>query len=471
MWLGVGGAPVVSADGRPAKGTGARRLSPEGQRILALENETVAGHTCKVIELDGPLDVGRLRASVAERLPRAPKLSMRLTEIDGAPWWVPDPQVDIDAQVVESARSATADEAGFLATVSAIFAQHLDRSRPLWRIDVIPRMPGGGSALVWRIHHALADGLTAMRMAGTVLWDEQPAEGAASRALPGHGRGSAHTLPVRAGSASDSRAASAAGGAAAAEHHRLDGLLSAVREAPQPWLRSPFDGHIDGRRAVAFTTTGLGGLRQVAAATDGATVNDAVLAVVAGGLRRWLEAHHGHLGTVRVKVPVSLHSPPLTPGDAGSEPGNRDSFFCLDLPLGSADPIERMAAIRSATRVRKQGHDAQHLDALMHRLGSTPRLSRFAGRILAHPRSFALNVSNVPGPRRPVRVLTVPVRALYSLAEIGEHHALRVAVVSLADSLNFGLVADPTLLDDVDQLATDMQAEAGALIASSRRED
>jgi diacylglycerol O-acyltransferase / wax synthase len=471
MWLGVGGAPVVSADGRPAKGTGARRLSPEGQRILALENETVAGHTCKVIELDGPLDVGRLRASVAERLPRAPKLSMRLTEIDGAPWWVPDPQIDIDAQVVESARSATADEAGFLATVSAIFAQHLDRSRPLWRIDVIPRMPGGGSALVWRIHHALAGGLTAMRVAGTVLWDEQPAEGAASRALPGHGRGSAHTLPVRAGSASDSRAASATGGAAAAEHHRLDGLLSAVREAPQPWLRSPFDGHIDGRRAVAFTTTGLGGLRQVAAATDGATVNDAVLAVVAGGLRRWLEAHHGHLGTVRVKVPVSLHSPPLTPGDAGSEPGNRDSFFCLDLPLGSADPIERMAAIRSATRVRKQGHDAQHLDALMHRLGSTPRLSRFAGRILAHPRSFALNVSNVPGPRRPVRVLTVPVRALYSLAEIGEHHALRVAVVSLADSLNFGLVADPTLLDDVDQLATDMQAEAGALIASSRRED
>src|SRR5580698_7603433 len=457
MWLGVGGAPVVSADGRPAKGTGARRLSPEGQRILALENETVAGHTCKVIELDGPLDVGRLRASVAERLPRAPKLSMRQTEID--------------AQVVESARSATADEAGFLATVSAIFAQHLDRSRPLWRIDVIPRMPGGGSALVWRIHHALADGLTAMRIAGTVLWDEEPAEGAASRALPGHGRGSANTLPVRAGSASDSRAASATRGAAAAEHHRLDGLLSAVREAPQPWLRSPFDGHIDGRRAVAFTTTGLGGLRQVAAATDGATVNDAVLAVVAGGLRRWLEAHHGRLGTVRVKVPVSLHSPPLTPGDAGSEPGNRDSFFCLDLPLGSADPIERMAAIRSATRVRKQGHDAQHLDALMHRLGSTPRLSRFAGRILAHPRSFALNVSNVPGPRRPVRVLTVPVRALYSLAEIGEHHALRVAVVSLADSLNFGLVADPTLLDDVDQLATDMQAEAGALIASSRRED
>jgi diacylglycerol O-acyltransferase len=77
-----------------------------------------------------------------------------------------------------------------------------------------------------------------------------------------------------------------------------------------------------------------------------------------------------------------------------------------------------------------------------------------------------LNVSNVPGPRRPVHVLGVPVRALYSLAEIREHHALRVAVISLADTLNFGLSTDPTLLPDVEDLARDMQAEASALIAS-----
>jgi WS/DGAT/MGAT family acyltransferase len=449
----------MSADEGPAKATGARRLSPEARRILALENETVAGHTCKVIELDGPLDIDQLRASIAERLPRAPKLSMRLTEIDGAPWWVPDPQVDIAAQVVESARS-TADEAGFLATVSAIFAQHLDRSRPLWRMDVIPSTPWGGTALVWRIHHALADGLTAMRMAGAALWDEEPAEGSAPRVPPG-----------RAGSASGSGRGSASTSGPAGQHHHLAGLLAAAREAPQPWLRSPFDGHIDGLRSVAFTTARLGDLRRAAAATDGATVNDAVLAVVAGGLRRWLEAHHGHLGAVRVKVPVSLHTPPLTPSDADSQPGNRDSFFCLDLPLGSADPLERLAAIRCATRVRKQGHDAQHLDGLMRGLAHTPRLSRFADRVLAHPRSFALNVSNVPGPRRPVQVLGVPVRALYTLAEIREHHALRVSVVSLAGSLNFGLVADPTLLDDVDQLAADMHAEAAALIASGERKD
>ena len=152
------------------------------------------------------------------------------------------------------------------------------------------------------------------------------------------------------------------------------------------------------------------------------------------------------------------------PGEDGAQPGNRDSFFCLDLPLGSADPLERLAVIRRATLIRKQEHDAQQLDAIMQQLARTPRLSHFAEHVLAHPRSFALNVSNVPGPRRPVRVLGVPVRALYSLAEIGEHHALRVAVVSLAGTLNVGLVADPTLLADVNHLAADMHAEAAALI-------
>jgi diacylglycerol O-acyltransferase len=429
--------------------TQARPLSREDLSILALENDTVAGHTCKVIVLGGPLRLGALRSSIAARLPRSPRLSMRLGEVDGAPWWVPDPQVDVAAHVVEAASPGPVDEAGFRDTVASIFAQHLDRSRPLWRIDLIPRLAGGGSALIWRIHHALADGMTAMHMAGAVLWDEEPAAG------PRAPRPRRQPRP---------QAATAARPAA---HHRMATLLAAAREAPQPWLRSPFDGHIDARRTVAFTGARLDELHRVTAATSGATVNDAVLTVVAGGLRRWIEAHHGRLGAVRVKVPVSLHAPPSSPpgpGDDGGQPGNRDSFFCLDLPLGSANPLERLAAIRRATLVRKKEHDARQLDAVMHRLARTPRLSRFAEHVLAHPRSFALNVSNVPGPRRAVRVLGVPVGALYSLAEIGEHHALRVAVVSLAGTLNVGLVADPTLLADVDQLAAGMQAEAAALI-------
>jgi hypothetical protein len=203
----------------------------------------------------------------------------------------------------------------------------------------------------------------------------------------------------------------------------------------------------------------------VARATKGATLNDAILAAVAGALHRWLERHHGHFEAVRVKVPVSLHPSPEEVGDEGAVQGNRGSFFCLDLPVGAADPLQRLTTIQRATRTRKEHHDAERLDALMRELGKVPPLRRFAEQVLTHPRAFALNVSNVIGPRRPVRVLGVPVTELYSLAEIRERHSLRIAVVSLCDSLNFGLVADPSLVEDVAGLAADLEAEAAALVA------
>lgn len=412
-----------------------RRLTREDLAILELENELVAGHACKVVRLDDAIDIQRLRTAVDERLQAAPMLSMRLSEMNGEPWWIADPAIDLAEHVVEA--PGQGNEPDFLAAVARIFAQHLDRSRPLWRIDLIPHVGDGGSALVWRIHHALADGITMMRMAEALLWDEEQT--------------------ARPPATVNQRRAAATGPPATSGFGELKG---AAREAPQPWLRSPFDGHIGGQRSVALMSLVLQEIKSIAHAVDGATVNDVVLTLVAGGLRRWIEAHHGHLGAVRVKVPVSLHNVHGEPAAGELEPGNRDSFFCLDLPVGSAEPLDRLAAIRSATRIRKQEHDAQHLDALMRRLGRTPRLSHFAAHVLAHPRSFALNVSNVPGPRRPLRVLGTPVTAMYTLAEIREHHALRLAVVSLADSLNFGFVADPTIVADVDQLARDVQAEA-----------
>ena len=430
---------------RPRAARPVRRLSPEDLSILALESETVAGHMCKVILLAGGIDLELLRSSIAARLHRAPGLSMRLAEIDGAPWWVSDEALDPRAHVVHCDEPGPCDEARFRATVARLFEQRLDRSAPLWRVDVVPRLAGGGSALIWRIHHALADGSTAMRMASAALWDEDP-----------------HADALDAASLAQPPLSRRASGVA---HQRLGGLLTAAREAPRPWMRSPFAGRVGARRAVAFVTVELDALHRVARAADGATINDAVLTLVAGGVHRWLEARHGHLGAVRVKVPVSLHGLAPGPGDQDAEPGNRDSFFCLDLPLGIADPLDRLAAICRATRVRKQGHDAEHLDALMRQLAHVPRLRQFAERVLAHPRSFALNVSNVHGPRGPVRVLGVPARALYSLAEIRPDHALRIAALSFADTLGFGLTADPTLLPDVDALASAMQTEAASLTA------
>jgi Wax ester synthase/diacylglycerol acyltransferase catalytic domain/WS/DGAT C-terminal domain len=437
--------PGTEAGARSSSPTAARWLTAEDRSILALETETVAGHTCKVIVLADPIDPARLRGSIAARLPGVVPLHLRLAEADGRPCWVEEPVVDLSAHVVVDGPDQAIGDAGLRATVARVFEQRLDRTRPLWRIDIVPRLERGGSALIWRLHHAVADGATFMRVAQAVLWDE-PAASDPARATVPH-RGSRPVAPE-----------------SGRRRHALEAL---AREAPHPWHRTPFNGHIDARRSVAFASVDLNALRRAARATDHATVNDAVLTVVSGGLRRWLESMHGRLGPIRVKVPVSLHHVPGPEAGDGEEPGNRDSFFCLDLPLGPEDPVARLAEVRRSTRVRKEGHDAEHLDALMIRLGHVPHLRGFAEHVLAHPRSFALNVSNVPGPRRPVTVTGIPVRSLHSLAEIREHHALRVAVVSLADRLHFGMTADPTLLAGVDRLAADLGAEADALLAAT----
>jgi diacylglycerol O-acyltransferase / wax synthase len=418
------------------------RLSSEDLDILSLENETVAGHTCKVIVLDGEIDPDRLTASIASRLDRGPELRLRLQSVDGDPWWGSAATVDLDRHVVVHEGGGRLDDAGLRAKVARLFEQRLDRSEPLWRMDVLPELSDGRSAVIWRMHHALADGTTFMRLASAVLWDQE-----VDRVRS--------TGPPSERSPTSSRST---------ESQRSRPIRTFVRETPRPWSRSPFDGHIGAQRSVAFATARLDGLHRAAAACEGATVNDAVLAAVAGGLRRWLEAGHGHLGVVRVKVPVSLHGMPAHRGDDGRQPGNRDSFFCVDLPLGATNPLDRLETIRRATRSRKDGHDAERLDALMRDLGrASPRLRQFAERALAHPRSFALNVSNVKGPRRPVHVLRLPVRSFHSVAEIRERHALRVAVMSLADTISFGLCADPTLIPDVDKLAEFMQVEATVL--------
>lgn len=417
-------------------------LTDEDLSILALENDTVAGHSCKVIILEDRIDPDVLRASIASRLDRAPRLCLRLGDVDGESSWVPVEEVDLNAQVVVARGAEPLDLLEFRRTVAKTFEERLDRSRPLWRIDVIPQLAWGGSALIWRIHHALADGFASMQMARGALWDEEPLPKARK---PESGKPSKSHQQIA--------------------HDRLAALRVAMREAPQPWLRSPFSGSICAEREVAFASVEFQGLRDAARATDGATLNDAILAVVAAGLHRWLEGHHGQLEAVRVKVPVSLHDPAGTGQAQGAQAGNRDSFFCLDLPVGPAEPLERLAAIHRQTRTRKDEHDAQTLDALMHELAKVPPLRQFAERVLAHPRSFALNVSNVVGPRRPCRVVGSRVNELYSLAEIREQHALRIAVVSFCDSLNFGLMADPTLLDDVAGMAADIEAEAAALVA------
>ena len=408
-------------------------LTDEDRAILALETRSVAGHTCKVVLIGpGAPSAERLAAAIERRLHAVPALTRRLAGSERQPVWVDDDRFDIGAHVSDAGVDPC-DESALRTEVARLFAERLDRARPLWHLDVVAR-PGGRAAIVWRVHHALADGTVAMQFADAVLWDDNQEAAPASRpAPPAHDPG---------------------------RHLRLAAFVRhEVELAPRP---SPFDGTIGYEREVAFAAAPLRALHDAARRLADATVNDAVLTAVAGGLRMWIQHHHGRLGRVRVKVPVSLHHP-------GDGEGNRDSFFTLELPVGEPDPVGRLAAVRAATAERKACHDAETLDVLMRDLARvSPQLEHFCRRVEASPRTFALNVSNVPGPARRVTVMGAPVEAAYSLAEIGERHALRIAVVSLTGQLNFGFCSDPAIVGDLDLLAHAVEAEASALLAAAR---
>lgn len=425
-------------------------LTEEDRAILDLEGPTIVGHTCKVIRLAPPgVDLDRLRERIGERLGRAPVLRMRLGGEPGSPSWVEDPGFEL-ARHVGAAAGPDGGTAGQLepadtpALVARLFAEQLGRDHPLWRID-LAALADGGVLVVWRLHHALADGTVGVRLARELLWDEgaEPAP-----------------EPRRGGAGDPGRAA---GGA---DQRRRRGHLARllVREFPEALHHSPFDGEIGRRREVAFASVPLAPLHDAAKALCGASVNDAVLAVVAGGIRTWLGHEHHSAGPLRFKVPVSLHS-------EGDDAGNRDSFFTLPVHLEEPDPVVRLAEIHAATSARKSACDAERIGALAESAEAhSPPLAALLERLEASPRSFALCVSNVPGPRQPVRLAGAEVSSLHSLAEVGRRHGLRVAVVSLAGGLHFGICADPGLVGDLGPMVAGLEADADALVAAAPRQ-
>jgi WS/DGAT/MGAT family acyltransferase len=416
---------------------GAEPLSAEDARILALERGAVRGHTCKLVVLDGVVATDALRGHFGSRLARERLLGLRLVTGD-PPAWEPDRSFAIERQVRDG---GSVDEPGLRALVGELMAERLPRDRPLWALDAVV-VGGDRTALVWRIHHALADGMTAMRMARSVLFDDVGPATSPAAAPPVVQRAPHRCLRSR----------------LAPLREALDVPGTLRRELARRGIETALDVEVGDRREVAFVDVDLDEVRRIGhALPERATVNDVVLAAVAGGLRAWLTELGAQLGGLRVKVPVSLHQP----GDGAS---NRDSFICVDLPLEEPDPVARLRAIAGETVERKAHHDADSLDSffrdLSHVSGS---LERFAEHWAMSPRVFTLNVSNVPGPRGPLSVLGRPVLSVHSLAEIAHRHALRVAVVSAGGRIGFGLCADADAVGSPQPIADGIAAELAAL--------
>ena len=416
-------------------------LSAEDARILALESGAIRGHTCKVMVIAGDRSADQLRAHLETRLGGAPQLTRRLDPAPGPPAWDDDSDFSLERHLTE--REAL-DDAGLARLVAEAMETPLDRDRPLWAIDMAP-LAGGRTALVWRIHHALADGVTAMRMARELLLDERVAE------QPGQRSGRAGAPP--------GRRHSLASTARSAAH-----VPRTLRQELGPQAqRSPLDRAVGPHREVAFVDAPLDELLRIGhAAPERATVNDVALSAVSAGLRAWLDGLGAPAASLRAKVPVSLHRP------GEPDTANRDSFMFVDLPLDEHDPLARLAAVTHETRARKERHDAETLHAFFRDLSHLSRsLERHAQHWAMSPRVFTLNVSNVPGPAGPQSVLGAPLLELHSLAEIAHHHALRVAIVSAAGRISFGLCADADAIDDLSPIAEGIGGEIDALSAAT----
>lgn len=432
------------------------RLSAEDERILALEHGSVVGHWCKVLILDGTIDAARVCRAVEARLPFAPRLRQRLEMLPrgfGRPVWVTDRAFDVAWHVRPAGVPTPLDERGLRAFIAALMQQRLDRRRPLWRLDVVP-LTGDRTALVWRVHHCMADGFTAMRIGADCIWTEEATAATAPPALGGVLPSAEARRQLLLAAALDRAAAGAREARAlardlAAVRHWRDGVarvravaVSARRElAPSP-VASAFDAPLGRRRAIAWTAMPLSDLHAAAKRVgSGVTLNDAVVALIASGTAAWSARDaERSLPSLRVRIPVSLH------GGAHAEASNRDSFIDVDVPLGEADVIERLRIINTETAARKAAHDADNVDRLLRAMAALPWGSHLVA-LTGGPHEFALCISNVVGPRTAVRVDGVPVSEIHSVVEVAQHHDLRASVISCGDRLSVCLCADADRVD------------------------
>lgn len=446
------------------------RLTREDAEILELEHGEIAGHTVKVLILErgpdvAPLTLDGLRARVAARIARVPRARQRLEPTPlglGPPVWVDDAGFDLDLHVRRVPTKGTVAARRLRELVGEAMSGRLPRDRPLWDLQLVSPLPRRRVALLARFHHAWVDGLTGLKVLRTLLYDDpendapavdgwRPAPGPRTAELVAGALGERVTgLAAAAGALARTATSPERWRLGAQELARLPGAVR--REVMPGKAESPFAGEIGRRRAVAWTTASLADYKAIEhAAGEHTTVNDVLLAVVAGGVRTWL----GHVAgdqPLRCKVPVSLHR-----RDDGPEVGNRDSFMIVELPVGERDARARLRSIHRQTAERKRHHDAETLDALFSDLALVaPPLERLLTRVTGTSRAFAVNVSNIPGPRDPVRVLGADLEELLVFAEIKLDHGLRVSAASLCGAMSIGVCADPSVVPDLDALAAAM---------------
>ncbi|GAA1276562.1 wax ester/triacylglycerol synthase family O-acyltransferase [Pseudonocardia aurantiaca] len=461
------------------------RLSPLDASFLFAEHRTAAMHVGAVMTFappaDAPFDADAFMELIGHRLALVPRYRQKVREVPGGlglPVWVDDPDFDLAFHVRRSALPAPGTEEVLLELVGRLLARQLDRSRPLWEVYIVEGLADGRFAVVTKTHHAMVDGLASMDI-GAVLLDLAPEP----RETPGEEWNPAREpsgLELAASAAAHAlcrprevldvagRALADIREAAGAVSRTVEGVLAAGRSAAMTRPVQPLNAATGEQRRYAMLRTSLADHRTVRK-TQGGTVNDVVLAVVAGALRQWLISCGEPLTTdtsVRAMVPVSVRARARN----GTRSGNSISAYLVDLPVAEEDPIVRLATVREAMEVHKRSGQAVGARALVGLVGLAPPLVHSLGARLASQYSsnfYNVLVTNVPGPPRPLYAMGGRMLDMFPVVPLAGGQAVAVGITSYDGGVHYGLTADRDALPDVNVLAKAMGESLAELVELS----
>jgi diacylglycerol O-acyltransferase len=463
--------------------------------FLAMETPAMYGHVGSICILDPstaetPLTLAHVTELIESRLHLIPPFRRRLVEVPlglDQPYWIEDPDFDIEYHVRELALPAPGDDQQLAEQAARLHARHLDRRRPLWELYLIHGLSGDRVAIYTKVHHAAIDGVSGNDILAAVLDttpEGRPSEDVPTRVVESEPSAlsmlarSAWSLagnPLRGARLTYSLARSLPSLAASPARPRLpviDRLLgrdAKVVLGSSSGLRAPatpFNKPIGPHRRWAFRTVPFEDVRAVKNAS-GTTVNDVVMALCAGALRRYLDDHDElPEAPLIAAVPVSVRTE-----DQQGTGGNRVSMMMAALPTNLIDPAERLQASHEAMRAAKEQHGAMPADlladvtqfAMPALAGQAARLSARL-RLLERINPFNLIISNVPGPNIPLYYAGAKLLAYYPLSAVAEGQGLNITVMSYGGGLHFGLIADRDLVPDLDVMAGYLVEELKVLV-------
>ncbi|HEX3814884.1 MAG TPA: wax ester/triacylglycerol synthase family O-acyltransferase [Mycobacteriales bacterium] len=457
------------------------RLSALDVSFLYLEDATTPMHVGGVLVFARPrggFDYGRLVSLVEERIGQVPRFRQKVVAVPGHlsnPVWADDPEFDIQYHVRHSALPKPGTDEQLAELVARLMSRRLDRHRPLWEMYCVEGLAGGRFALITKTHHAMVDGISAIDLSQVILdaspkgtppveqlWMPTPTPSATTLVRDAVSelarRPSAIVDTVRMAMldvrSSTELAARAAGG-----------LLATARIAARPAPDGPLNVEIGGQRRFAVVRSTLEDYRKVRAKYGG-TVNDVVLATVAGALRVFLMTRGEPVGgstVIRAMVPVSVR----TESEQG-ELGNRVLPHFIELPVGEPNPVLRLSRISYAMQAHKTGNQASQTvgaRALIKLSGFAPPTLHALGARAAGSfarKFFNVVVTNVPGPQQPLYATGARMLEVFPVVPLAKGQPLSIGLTSYNGGVYYGLNADRDAMGDVDVI--------GSLIAEALAE-